>query len=233
MTLSHKMLGILYLLSSAMVGFVGFVLSCFIRLELHISGCGLLFGDYQCYNVIITSHGLLMIFGYIMPIVLGGFTNFYAPLFCGFPDMVYPRLNNTSLWFFLGGCLIFVTGFSTEEGAGLGWTLYPTLICCDFHLGICVDFVIFSVHLLGISSILNSLNVVGTIFVSRRKYFSTLFISLFIWGILLTSFLLILCLPILAGGVTLILFDRNFNTALDFVWVGVISAILIFWGHPL
>jgi heme/copper-type cytochrome/quinol oxidase subunit 1 len=132
---------------------------------------------------------------------------------CGFPDMLFPRMNNMSLWLFLCGCLVFVTGFACEEGAGVGWTLYPTLICCDFHLGVSVDFVIFSVHLLGISSLLNSINVVGTIFICRRKYYSSLFLCLFIWGVLLTSFLLILCLPILAGGVTLILFDRNFNTA--------------------
>jgi heme/copper-type cytochrome/quinol oxidase subunit 1 len=97
LTLSHKMLGLLYFLSAMLCGFVGFILSCFLRLELHISGCGLLFGDYQCYNVIITAHGLLMIFAFIMPIVLGGYTNFYAPLMCGFPDMLFPRMNNMSL----------------------------------------------------------------------------------------------------------------------------------------
>ena len=75
---------------------------------------------------------------------------------------------------------MFVAGFACEEGIGCGWTLYPTLICCDFHSGCCIDFLLFAVHLLGISSILNSINVVGTVFVCRRKYYSLLFLLLFI-----------------------------------------------------
>lgn len=81
---------------AVMCGFVGYIYSLFIRLELTTCGCGVLFGDYQFYNVIITSHGLIMIFAFIMPVLLGGFANYFAPVMCGFPDMIFPRLNNIS-----------------------------------------------------------------------------------------------------------------------------------------
>ena len=96
LTVSHKMIGLCYLILAIVCGFVGYVYSLFIRLELSLLGCGMLFGDYQFYNVIITSHGLIMFFAFIMPVILGGFTNYYAPVMVGFPDMVFPRLNNMS-----------------------------------------------------------------------------------------------------------------------------------------
>lgn len=236
LTVSHKMVGLLYFLLAVMCGFVGYIYSLFIRLELSTCGCGILFGDYQFYNVIITSHGLIMIFAFIMPVLLGGFANYFAPLMCGFPDMIFPRLNNISFWLYFLGVVFLLCGFISEEGMGIGWTMYPTLICYDFHSTIACDFTIFSVHLLGVSSILNSLNVVGTLFVCRKKFFSFVFWLLFIWGLMLTSILLILTLPILAGGVTMILLDRNFNTSFfDVVGGGdlvLFQHLFWFFGHP-
>nr|UYP51016.1 cytochrome oxidase subunit I [Trypanoplasma borreli] len=236
LTVSHKMIGLLYFLLALIFGFVGYMYSLFIRLELSLCGCGVLFGDYQFYNVIITAHGLIMIFAFVMPIILGGFANYFTPMMCGFPDLIFPRLNNISFWiFFLGGVLL-LCGFISEEGMGVGWTLYPTLICYDFHSSLSCDFVVFSVHFLGISSILNSLNLVGTLFVCRRKYFSFVFWVLFIWGLFLTCILLIITLPILAGGVTMIFLDRNFNTSFfDIIGGGdliLFQHLFWFFGHP-
>lgn len=223
-------------LLAVLCGFVGYIYSLFIRLELSTCGCGVLFGDYQFYNVIITSHGLVMIFAFIMPVLLGGFANYFAPMMCGFPDMIFPRLNNISFWLYFLGVLFLLCGFISEEGMGIGWTMYPTLICYDFHSTIACDLTIFSVHLLGVSSILNSLNVVGTLFVCRKKYFSFIIWLLFIWGLLLTSILLILTLPILAGGVTMVLLDRNFNTSFfDVIGGGdlvLFQHLFWFFGHP-
>nr|AAC38978.1 cytochrome c oxidase subunit 1 [Bodo saltans] len=236
LTVSHKMIGLSYLILAIMCGFVGYVYSLFIRLELSLLGCGVLFGDYQFYNVIITSHGLIMIFAFIMPVMTGGFTNYYAPVMVGFPDMVFPRLNNMSFWLFFLGFACVVSSIVTEEGVGTGWTLYPTLICIDFHSSLACDFMIFAVHSLGVSSILNSLNVVGTFFCCRRKYYSFLFWLLFVWGVLLTSILLILTLPVLAGAVTMLLVDRNFNTSFyDVVGGGdlvMFQHLFWFFGHP-
>jgi len=217
-------------------GFIGFVYSLLIRFELSVFGIFVLFGDYQFYNVLITAHGLVMIFAFIMPVVLGGFVNYWLPVIIGCPDMLFPRINNLSFWLYFLGVLFVVFGVIIEEGIGLGWTLYPTLICVDFHSSCCVDFCIFAVHLLGVSSIVNSVNVLGTLLCCRKRYYSFVVLSLFIWGVLLTSLLLILCLPILAGGLTMILFDRNFNTCYYDILGGgdlvLFQHLFWFFGHP-
>jgi len=90
--------------------------------------------------------------------------------------MVFSRVNLMSFWFFVLGFCLILNGFLCEEGIGVGWTLYPTLICLDFHSSLACDFVIFAIHFLGVSSILNSINVLGTCFVCRRKYY-----TFFVW----------------------------------------------------
>jgi len=205
-------------------------------MDLALIGCGMLFGDYQMYNVLITAHGLVMIFGFIMPVALGGFTNYFLPGLLGLPDMLFARLNNLSYWLYFLGTLFLLLSSLVEEGAGLGWTLYPALSCVDFHSSIAVDIAMFSVHMLGISSLMNSINVIGTILACRRRYFGLSRITLFVWGILLTSALLIIVLPVLAGGVTMILLDRSLNTCFYDVLGGgdlvLFQHLFWFFGHP-
>lgn len=226
----------MYLILAIINGYIGYLYSVFIRLELSIIGTSLLFGDFQFYNVLITSHGLIMIFGFIMPVIMGGIANYFGPIMLGYPDMVFPRLNNISFWLFFFGFLLLACAFLTEEGIGVGWTLYPSLICIDFHSSLACDFIIFSVHLLGFSSIINSLNILGTFFVAKKKFFSMLYIIMFLWSAIITSILLILCLPVLAGGVTMLLLDRNFNTSFFDVLGGgdlvLFQHIFWFFGHP-
>jgi len=95
-TVSHKTIGFMYLILAIINGYIGYLYSVFIRLELSIIGTSLLFGDFQFYNVLITSHGLIMIFGFIMPVIMGGIANYFGPIMLGYPDMVFPRLNNIS-----------------------------------------------------------------------------------------------------------------------------------------
>jgi len=110
------------------------------------------------------------------------------------------------------------------------------LICYDFHSGVAVDFLIFAVHVLGVSSIINALNVVGTILAGRRRYFVLWFLNLFCVCVFVTSFLLIICLPILAGAVTLVLLDRNINCSFYDVLGGgdlvLFQHLFWFFGHP-
>lgn len=215
-------------------GVIGYLLSTLIRIELSILGTGILFGDYQFYNNCISAHGLIMIFGFIMPIVLGGYINYFMPIIIGYPDMLFPRLNNISFWNFIFAVIFLVSSILIEEGVGTGWTLYPSLICVDFHPGFSIDIAIFAVHLLGISSILNSLNIIGTFWISRKKFVNNL--NLFLWGSVFTSILLLVFLPVLAGGVTLILLDRNLNTSFFDCCCGgdVVLFQHLFWffGHP-
>lgn len=226
----------MYLIVSILAGFIGFGYSLILRIELSCIGVNVLFGDYQFYNVIITSHGLVMIFGFIMPVVLGGILNYWLPLINGFPDMLFPRINNLSFWLYLNGVLYLLIALLLEEGIGVGWTMYPTLICYDFHSGVSCDFLIFSVHLLGISTIINSINIVGTVLAGRRRYFVLWYLNLFVCSVLLTSFLLIICLPVLAGAVTMVLVDRNYNSAFYDVLGGgdlvLFQHLFWFFGHP-
>jgi cytochrome c oxidase subunit 1 len=79
-----------------LVGFVGFCYSCFIRTELSVIGVGILFSDYQVYNSLVTTHGLAMLLGFIMPLSLGAITNYFLPVFLGIPDLLFSRINNLS-----------------------------------------------------------------------------------------------------------------------------------------
>lgn len=114
--------------------------------------------------------------------------------------------------------------------------MYPTLICYDFHSGVSCDFLIFAVHVLGLSSLLNSLNIVGSVFAGRRRFYVLWFLNLYVVCVLLTSFLLLLCLPVLAGAVSLCLLDRNYNSAFYDVLGGgdlvLFQHLFWFFGHP-
>lgn len=138
---------------------------------------------------------------------------------------------------YVGGVLFVLFSVFVDEGIGTGWTIYPSLVCVDFHSSVAVDFAIFALHLMGFSSILNSINTVGTAIAGRRKYMVIdKQFSCFIWGVFLTSLLLIVVLPILAGAVTMVLLDRNFNTAFYDIAGGgdliLFQHLFWFFGHP-
>ena len=254
MSTNHKDIGILYIVTAAVVGFVSVAFTVYMRMELMEPGV-----QYMClegaslaaaavedctpnghlWNVLITGHGILMMFFVVIPALFGGFGNYFMPLMIGAPDMAFPRLNNLSYWMYVAGSSLAIAsvlspGGNGQAGSGVGWVLYAPLSTRE--AGFSMDLAIFAVHVSGASSILGAINMITTFLNMRAPGMTLHKVPLFAWSIFVTGWLILLSLPVLAGAITMLLTDRNFGTTFfDPAGGGdpiLYQHLLWFFGHP-
>jgi cytochrome c oxidase subunit I len=231
LTTNHKDIGTLYLLFSLAMFFIGGAMALVIRAELFQPGMQIV--DPHFFNQMTTMHALIMVFGAVMPAFVG-LANWLIPMMVGAPDMALPRMNNWSFWILpFAFTLLLSTLFIPGGGPAGGWTLYPPLV---LQTGQAFPFVILAIHMMGVSSIMGAINVIATILNMRAPGMTLMKMPLFVWTWLITAFLLIAVMPVLAGAVTMLLTDKYFGTSF-FNAAGGGDPVLfqhIFWffGHP-
>ncbi|MFT5171886.1 MAG: cytochrome c oxidase subunit 1 [Gammaproteobacteria bacterium] len=230
-TTNHKDIGTLYLLFALLMFFIGGSMAMVIRAELFQPGMQVT--DPHFFNQMTTVHALVMIFGAVMPGFVG-FANWLVPMMVGAPDMALPRMNNWSFWILPFAFAMLLAGFFQPGGAPAGgWTMYPPLV---LQTGNSFPFLIFAVHLMGISSVMGAINIIVTIVNMRAPGMTLLRMPLFVWTWFITAFLLVAAMPVLAGAVTMLLTDKFFGTSFFNAAGGgdpvMFQHIFWFFGHP-
>ena len=247
----HKMIARQFLFLGLFMMVIGGLLALFLRWELGwpetpVPGVGQWLWpdnggviDPPTYNMMFTMHATIMIFFVIMPILAGAFGNFLIPLMIGARDMAFPKLNMLSFWAAFVSGVIMLAGFFVEGGhAAAGWTSYAPLSAVVSYSGVnwgqnlwCI-----SLFVLGVSSMMGSINYITTIVNMRAPGMTMFRMPLVIWAMFITAILLLLALPVLTSAVALLLFDRTLGTHW-FAPAGGGEPLLwqhLFWffGHP-
>jgi cytochrome c oxidase subunit 1 len=231
-TVDHKRIGILYIATSGVFFALAGVMALLIRTQLAQANADIV--TQNTYNEVTTMHGTTMVFLVIVPI-LAGLGNFLVPLMIGAPDMAFPRLNAFSYWIYLfAGIVLMLSFFANGGAAAAGWTAYPPL--SEQSPGNGQDLWILSLHLLTIASMAGAINFIVTIHNLRTRGMTWMRVPLFVWSIEVYAWLLILVLPTLSAGLTMLLLDRQGWTSFFDPADGG-SAVLYqhafwFFGHP-
>ena len=228
---NHKDIGTLYLWFSFIMLLSGGVLALTLRAELFQPGIQIVQPEF--FNQLTTMHGLIMVFGAIMPAFVG-FANWQIPLMIGASDMAFARMNNFSFWLLPPAAVLLVGSFFVPGGAtAAGWTLYAPL---SVQMGPGMDMAIFAVHIMGASSIMGSINIIPTSLNMRAPGMTLMKMPMFVWTWLITAYLLIAVMPVLAGAITMLLTDRHFGTSFFNAAGGgdpvMYQHIFWFFGHP-
>ncbi|MFN2592022.1 MAG: cytochrome c oxidase subunit I [Candidatus Dormibacteria bacterium] len=232
-TVDHKKIAIMYLYTTFFFFLVGGIMALLVRVQLAEPKNKFLTADQ--YNQIFTMHGTTMIFLWIIP-VFAGFGNYFVPLMIGARDMAFPRINALSFWLIPLGGLVMYSGFHFGGTGAAGWTGYVPLTEKTYSPQLGQDLWILGLHLLGVSSMLGGINFLATIHNMRTKGMTWSRIPLFVWSMEVTSGLVVLASPFLAGALLMVLLDRQVGATFFAVDHGgnAILYQLMFWfySHP-
>ena len=256
-SLDHKMIGRQFLFMGLLMIVVGGLLAMLVRWQLAwpetaVPGLGIIPEPYiyagehgggiippQTYNALFTMHATIMIFFVVMPIMVGTFGNFLIPLMIGAGDMAFPKLNMLSFWVGAIATVLMLASFFVPGGpAAGGWTSYATLSARAQYTGVewGQHLWIMSLLVLGVSSLMGSINYITTIINMRAPGMSYFRMPLTVWSLFITAILLLLALPVLTAALAMLLFDRMLGTSF-FLPEGGGEPLLwqhMFWffGHP-
>ncbi|MEQ7007253.1 cytochrome c oxidase subunit I [Actinopolymorpha sp. B17G11] len=236
-TTDHKVIGHLYLITSFAFFLVGGLMALIMRSELARPGVQILGEEKgeEIFNQLFTMHGTIMLLLFATPLFVG-FANVVMPLQIGSPDVAFPRLNMFSYWLFLFGGLITLSGFLAPGGAAnFGWTGYAPLSDAVRSPGVGGDLWVMGLYIAGLGTILGAVNFVTTIFCMRAPGMTMFRMPIFTWNILVTSILVLIAFPILAGALLMLEADRQFGAhVFDPASGGPMLWQHLFWffGHP-
>ncbi len=216
-TTYHKDIGILYIVTALGFFVLGGILALLMRFEL--AGPGPTIVDSSTYSELFSIHGTTMIFLVVIPL-LSGFANYLMPILIGAKDMAFPRLNALSYWLLPPAAILIWMG-----SADVGWTAYAPLSSTLQDRGI--DMWILGLQLVGTSSILGAVNFIVTIFKLRKPGITFGNLSLFVWSVLVTAWIILLATPVLASGLTMLFLDRNLGTS----FFGTEGGNPLLWQH--
>jgi cytochrome c oxidase subunit 1 len=232
-TVDHKRIGVMYFLASFFFFFVGGLEAMIIRIQLMRPENA--FISAETYSQMFTMHGTTMVFLVAMPMAVA-FFNYIVPLQIGARDVAFPRLNALSFWIFLFGGLFINSSFLFGAAPNTSWVGYANLTSLQFTPGRNVEFWVIGLSILGISSILGGVNFITTIINLRAPGMKLMRMPLFSWMTLVTSFLLITAIPVIAVALILLAFDRFFGANFYEVTAGGDPILWqhLFWlfGHP-
>ncbi len=206
----HKVIGIQYMVTNFSFMIIGGLMASMVRAELAQPGLQYVKDGLQ-FNQIMTAHGAIMLFLFIIPI-FAGIANYVLPIMIGAPDMAFPRLNALSYWMLLFGGFVFLASFPIGAAAS-GWTNYAPLSSMGGKEGLTIGQLLFvlGVQLIGTSSIMTAINFIVTIVAMRAPGMTMWKMPLLVWANLTTSLLVVFGTPFIAGSQFMVLFDSVMN----------------------
>ncbi|HEX6040753.1 cytochrome c oxidase subunit I [Longimicrobium sp.] len=232
-TVDHKRIGIMYGVTAFIFFLIGGIEALLIRVQLAVPNNNFVSADF--YNQLFTVHALTMIFAALMPLT-AAFFNYIMPLQIGARDVAFPRLNALSYWVYLFGVLFFNAGIFMQLGPNSGWFAYAPITTREFSPGLNMDFYVLGLQILGLSSILSSLNFIVTIVNMRAPGMRLMRMPIFTWMTLITAILIVTAMAVFTIAVTQLMFDRVFGSTFFNIREGADPLLWqhLFWmfGHP-